>query len=69
MRDIAERLDPFEWGYAPRDVFWVWDGKGEPPLVFCGKFEIDIDALTLECWRAGVPILCITGHEGPTWPL
>ena len=63
VKEIARQLDPDEWsGYRREALFGVYEG-GDVVLKYTGKYEINLDALTLLCAREGIPIWCISQHN------
>ena len=56
---IIKELDDFEYDYMPNDWICVWDEnwKCSPPLVYNGKFDINVIQLIQKCAEKKVAII------------
>ncbi len=63
VREIAKNLDTFEWGYYVDGMIAHYDPTKPVRLIYTCKFEVNLDALSLLCWREGIAIWCISQHN------
>ena len=61
VKEILKQVNFFEWdGYCPEDLVQVFPEDGRVVLDYTGKYEACMDAITLECWKQSIPVLCIS---------
>ena len=64
VNDIIKELDNFEFEYMPDNwvTFWNYDSKNQvcPPMVYNGKFDIDIIKLKIACAKKGIAISVVS---------
>lgn len=63
VMEAIKACDEFELDYFSPSIFCVLGPDVRPTLVYTHKFEADMDALTLYCWRRGVHIWCVSQHN------
>ena len=58
VRQIVKELDDFEFDYMPTNwiVYWDRDSKKVPPLIYNGKFDINVIDLKIACAKKGIAI-------------
>jgi predicted RNA-binding protein with EMAP domain len=53
VKDIIKQMDEFEYGYLPKDLITVFEGKKE--MTYTHKFaDLDINDLIIKCWNQGI---------------
>lgn len=53
IKHIIMEIDPYEFGYLPRDLITTFDHY--PEVVYTHKFnDLDMDGLAASCWKRGI---------------
>lgn len=63
VEETIEEIDEFEFGYIPDNWVEFWDypnSKYHPPMVYNGKFDIDVINLKIACAKKGIAIVIVS---------
>jgi len=61
VEKIVNEIDPFEYDYMPDNWVEFWDYPGHiPPMVYNGKFDIDVIKLKIACAKKGIAISVVS---------
>lgn len=62
VKKIIEEMDEFEYGYLPKDLIAVYNGRID--YEYTGKFyAVELDELMAKCWGKGIKAFYVVKTE------